>query len=216
MVQTKKTEIDYKEIVDIARRGSLDLAIEHISQYQRNKFIFHVVNNYCITTERILTSIEDEVGKPDGFLLNEINNLSMPSKIKVLKFSDAQPIKSTISCDKWKWLYVRMGISLNILDQTVQYLKNRQIGEQEQIKLELIKADIAQYLTQFTSIEVSVMYRNEYLLPNLNNLHTNLTCSDEYLVKLCGAQGYTEGGIMQSYYNSRIIQSIYGSEEETI
>ncbi|WP_210470965.1 hypothetical protein [Sporosarcina sp. 6E9] len=215
MVKTKELDYDYKDVVDIARSGSLDLAIEHINQFDKNTFAFDVVNNYCITTERIINSIDKETGRIGDSLWSEIEDLSMSPNVKVLKFSEA-PIKSTLRYDKWKWLYVRMGISLNIFDQTVNYLRNRKIGDQEQIKLDLIKADIAQFLTQYTSIEVSVMCRNEYLLTNLNNLHTNLTYSDEYLVKLCGAHGYTVGGIIQSYYNSRIIQSIYGSGEEII
>ncbi|MBO1914832.1 hypothetical protein J4G37_59650, partial [Microvirga sp. 3-52] len=101
--------------------------------------------------ERIINSIDKETGRIGDSLWSEIEDLSMSPNVKVLKFSEA-PIKSTLRYDKWKWLYVRMGISLNIFDQTVNYLRNRKIGDQEQIKLDLIKADIAQFLTQYTSI----------------------------------------------------------------
>lgn len=212
-----QNSVSYKEIIDIARFNRPEVAINLISGIEETDFNSLAVEKYCITTVDLINSFlrkKQDIKETLNIDWEEVNySLISHGRIRILKinhFGDAQDVNMN---NLLQWLYFRMGLSLQILDKTVEHLRNRYVGKQEQIKLQLIKADIAQFLTEYISVVLDV--DNYDLLPyQLSNLHKRITFSNEYLVKLCGAHGYLMGDTIDLYYISRIIEAIYSLRGE--
>lgn len=221
MNQIKYPVSDSKKVIDTARYHIPKRVINLLYEWENLDFYSLFFNGYCLATEEI-TDLFHTQQQDDNVVLKSTNSdweeIKYPlfswSNLRILKLTDFNYtfISSVNMSNLLEWLYFRMGLSLQMLDKTIQHLKSRYVGNQEQIKLQLIKADIASFLTEYTSIVIDI--DNNCLEPShLANLHKRLTLSNNYLTKLCGAHGYVSGGTMYLYYVSRIIEVIYGSKE---
>lgn len=191
---------DQNKIITFARNNQIQTAIESISHDEHGNFLLMVHNGYCLTSE---IAKESEYEELDDACL----------KLFALKiYKTDRPNNSVMPIEQIKnWLYVRMGLSLQALDKCIHYLTNRYVGSQEMIKIQVIKDDIARFITDYTSIELDLC-ANESSICEIANIHKRLTLANGHLLKLCGAHGYADDGIIATFYVSRLIENIYGGD----
>jgi hypothetical protein len=209
-----------KDIIEYSRKNRLEDTISYLAEINILDKDIYFLNGYCLTTKEIsqkehnkaelesLAHIDDT-----GIVLLDSIGFMNPAlvimKLKAQKTEKNVLFGSTQEEVLNVWVQIRMGLSLKILDQAVNYLNNRYIGETEQLKMQLIKSDIAQFITEYHSLLLDISKLR--LTPlRLTFLHERITQSNESLIKLCGGSGYIRDGVMDVYYNSRVIQQIYG------
>lgn len=192
---------EQNKIIKIARNHKIQTAIESISYDGNGNFLLMFHNGYCLTSD---IAKENKYGELDDACLKlfalKIYKNNRPNNYSLML---PQQIKA--------WLYLRMGLSLQILDKCVHYLTNRYIGSQEMIKIQVIKDTIARFITDFTSIELDLSV-NEISIHEISTLHERLTLANKHLLKLSGAHGYIDDGIIATFYVSRLIENIYGGD----
>jgi hypothetical protein len=218
-VITEGKTIINNDIIEYSRKESLEDTISYLAEINILNKNIYFLNGYCLTTEEISqkehykTELESlaHVEDTDTVLLDSIG--FMNPALVIMKLETQKKENALFGSTQEEvlnvWIQVRMGLSIKLLDQAVNYLNNRYIGETEQLKMQLIKSDIAQFITEYHSLLLDI--NKLRLTPSrLSFLHERITQSNESLIKLCGGSGYIRDGVMDIYYNSRIIQQIYG------
>ncbi|OIU69824.1 hypothetical protein [Rossellomorea aquimaris] len=209
-----------KGIIEYSRKNSLADTISYLAEKNVLGKDIYFLNGYCLTTKELsqkehnkaeLESLAhvDDTGIDLMDSIGIMNPALVIMKLKAQKNEKNAEFGPTQEEVLNVWVQIRMGLSLKILDQAVNYLNNRYIGETEQLKMQLIKSDIAQFITEYHSLLLDISKLK--LTPlRLILLHERITQSNESLIKLCGGSGYIRDGVMDVYFNSRVIQQIYG------
>ncbi|MEC5425429.1 hypothetical protein QGM71_18265 [Virgibacillus sp. C22-A2] len=191
-----------KEIIDFTRNNEIEGSITFL--YKNNKKTVNCfVNGYCLTTKSAMSHHNLPEHKEVYIPILPLRNLILLEK---KLYINPNQVDLAFSKD---WLFMRMGLSLKMLDSCLNYLENRYSGRQKLNALQLTRNDVALFLTEYTTIDIE-SNMEDIDLTTLQKLHQKLSDAKQYLLGLCGASGFINDGIIEMNYISRLIQDIYG------
>lgn len=191
-----------KEIIDFSRNNDIEAAITFLYKNNR-KAIDCFVNNYCITTKNAMSHHYLSNYKAVYIPRLQLRNIILLGGNRYVDFQQAD-----INFLK-DWLFMRMGLSLRMLDICLDYLEGRYSGQERLSSFQLIRNDIALFLTEYTIIDIE-SNKDDINHTTLQQTHQKLSEAKQYLLSLCGASGFINGGVIEMNYISRLIQDIYG------
>ncbi|GHF80792.1 hypothetical protein GCM10018790_68170 [Kitasatospora xanthocidica] len=107
--------------------------------------------------------------------------------------------------------WLRLGISEGLRDAALRYLADRRVGDTPLIQQQLVKAAVAESLTEQLEVRATLDELDATSLPGalLHDLHRQLTHCDRAQVQLLGAGGYLSDGPGQVAYLSELLAEAY-------
>ncbi|MGW7446197.1 hypothetical protein [Kitasatospora sp. NPDC054795] len=109
--------------------------------------------------------------------------------------------------------WLRLGISEGLRDAALRYLADRRVGDTPLIQQQLVKAAVAESLTEQLEVRATLDELDAAALPSalLDDLHRQLTHCDRAQVQLLGAGGYLSDGPGQVAYVSELLAEAYAA-----
>jgi hypothetical protein len=107
-------------------------------------------------------------------------------------------------------LRIRLALSEALLDNSLDYLGRRDVGDTTLLHMQLVKSALAEVLTEHLEIR-AVLTGGTDPLPAavLAHLHRQISSADHQLLRLLGASGFTAAGSGRTVHVSELLADAY-------